>query len=128
MYSHDLSSFNMEFNSLWSHTFLNYVIWFTSVEDFDGSCGNRHNTNSSFFLKKKSDSEQTLRKKYPQFAQQHNNVYMQQVPSNHVWLRVRLCTVICLMNVHLLYKLQDAEECWTQLVYTLSQTLTSDAR
>ncbi|RLM92718.1 ubiquitin carboxyl-terminal hydrolase 6 [Panicum miliaceum] len=43
---------------------------------------------------------QTLRKKYPQFAQQHNNVYMQ----------------------------QDAEECWTQLVYTLSQTLTSDAR
>ncbi|RLN23631.1 hypothetical protein C2845_PM07G12620 [Panicum miliaceum] len=42
---------------------------------------------------------QTLRKKYPQFAQQHNNVYMQ----------------------------QDAEECWTQLVYTLSQTLTSDA-
>nr|CAB3473293.1 unnamed protein product [Digitaria exilis] len=24
--------------------------------------------------------------------------------------------------------LQDAEECWTQLVYTLSQTLTSDAR
>ncbi|OEL26989.1 Ubiquitin carboxyl-terminal hydrolase 6 [Dichanthelium oligosanthes] len=50
-----------------------------------------------FFFK--SDSEQTLRKKYPQFAQQHNNVYMQ----------------------------QDAEECWTQLVYTLSQTLTSDA-
>ncbi|CAL4949292.1 unnamed protein product [Urochloa decumbens] len=42
---------------------------------------------------------QTLRKKYPQFAQQHNNVYMQ----------------------------QDAEECWTQLVYTLSQALTSDA-
>ncbi|PWZ34187.1 Ubiquitin carboxyl-terminal hydrolase 7 [Zea mays] len=42
---------------------------------------------------------QTLRKKYPQFAQQHNNVYMQ----------------------------QDAEECWTQLVYTLSQTLTSDS-
>ncbi|GJN18660.1 hypothetical protein PR202_gb05843 [Eleusine coracana subsp. coracana] len=42
---------------------------------------------------------QTLRKKYPQFAQQHNNVYMQ----------------------------QDAEECWTQLVYTLSQTLTSES-
>jgi len=42
---------------------------------------------------------QTLRKKYPQFAQQHNNVYMH----------------------------QDAEECWTQLVYTLSQTLTSDS-
>uniref|UniRef100_A0A0D9V1W9 Ubiquitin carboxyl-terminal hydrolase n=1 Tax=Leersia perrieri TaxID=77586 RepID=A0A0D9V1W9_9ORYZ len=41
---------------------------------------------------------QTLRKKYPQFAQQQNNVYMQ----------------------------QDAEECWTQLVYTLSQTLTSE--
>jgi ubiquitin carboxyl-terminal hydrolase 14 len=31
------------------------------------------------------------------------------------------------MHVHLLNKLQDAEECWTQLVYTLSQTLTSDA-
>nr|BAJ94526.1 predicted protein [Hordeum vulgare subsp. vulgare] len=42
---------------------------------------------------------QMLRKKYPQFAQQQNNVYMQ----------------------------QDAEECWTQLVYTLSQTLTSEA-
>ncbi|KAM0881095.1 hypothetical protein ACQ4PT_033166 [Festuca glaucescens] len=41
---------------------------------------------------------QMLRKKYPQFAQQQNNVYMQ----------------------------QDAEECWTQLVYTLSQTLTSE--
>ncbi|VAH76470.1 unnamed protein product [Triticum turgidum subsp. durum] len=40
-----------------------------------------------------------LRKKYPQFAQQQNNVYMQ----------------------------QDAEECWTQLIYTLSQTLTSEA-
>ncbi|CAA6672822.1 unnamed protein product [Spirodela intermedia] len=36
-----------------------------------------------------------LRKKYPQFAQQHNGVYMQ----------------------------QDAEECWTQLMYTLSQSL-----
>jgi len=36
------------------------------------------------FFKKNSDSEQTLRKKYPQFAQQHNNVYMQQVPSNHL--------------------------------------------
>ncbi|VAH60939.1 unnamed protein product [Triticum turgidum subsp. durum] len=42
---------------------------------------------------------QMLRKKYPQFAQQQNNVYMQ----------------------------QDAEECWTQLIYTLSQTLTSEA-
>ncbi|KAJ4768257.1 hypothetical protein LUZ62_033531 [Rhynchospora pubera] len=36
-----------------------------------------------------------LRKKYPQFAQQHNGAYMQ----------------------------QDAEECWTQLMYTLSQSL-----
>jgi hypothetical protein len=34
--------------------------------------------------------EQTLRKKYPQFAQQHNNVYMQQVPSNHL----QMCFVI----------------------------------
>ncbi|THU59546.1 hypothetical protein C4D60_Mb07t03230 [Musa balbisiana] len=38
-----------------------------------------------------------LRKKYPQFAQQHNGGYMQ----------------------------QDAEECWTQLMYTLSQSLRS---
>ncbi|KAJ6803084.1 ubiquitin carboxyl-terminal hydrolase 7-like [Iris pallida] len=38
-----------------------------------------------------------LRKKYPQFAQQQNGVYMQ----------------------------QDAEECWTQLMYTLSQSLGS---
>ncbi|XP_020575422.1 ubiquitin carboxyl-terminal hydrolase 6-like isoform X2 [Phalaenopsis equestris] len=38
-----------------------------------------------------------LRKKYPQFAQQHNGAYMQ----------------------------QDAEECWTQLIYTLSQSLKS---
>ncbi|XP_057455261.1 ubiquitin carboxyl-terminal hydrolase 7-like [Lotus japonicus] len=38
-----------------------------------------------------------LRKKYPQFAQLHNGVFMQ----------------------------QDAEECWTQLLYTLSQSLTS---
>ncbi|XP_039121958.1 ubiquitin carboxyl-terminal hydrolase 6 [Dioscorea cayenensis subsp. rotundata] len=38
-----------------------------------------------------------LRKKFPQFAQQHNGVYMQ----------------------------QDAEECWTQLMYTLSQSLRS---
>ncbi|XP_022889503.1 ubiquitin carboxyl-terminal hydrolase 6-like [Olea europaea var. sylvestris] len=38
-----------------------------------------------------------LRKKYPQFAQLHNGVYMQ----------------------------QDAEECWTQLIYTLSQSLKS---
>ncbi|KAG0494229.1 hypothetical protein HPP92_005223 [Vanilla planifolia] len=38
-----------------------------------------------------------LRKKYPQFAQQQNGVYMQ----------------------------QDAEECWTQLMYTLSQSLRS---
>ncbi|XP_074567210.1 ubiquitin carboxyl-terminal hydrolase 7-like [Curcuma longa] len=38
-----------------------------------------------------------LRKKYPQFAQQHNGSYMQ----------------------------QDAEECWTQLMYTLSQSLRS---
>ncbi|XP_078428157.1 ubiquitin carboxyl-terminal hydrolase 6-like isoform X2 [Wolffia australiana] len=36
-----------------------------------------------------------LRKKYPQFAQQQNGVYMQ----------------------------QDAEECWIQLMYTLSQSL-----
>ncbi|XP_042484039.1 ubiquitin carboxyl-terminal hydrolase 6 isoform X1 [Macadamia integrifolia] len=36
-----------------------------------------------------------LRKKYPQFGQMHNGVYMQ----------------------------QDAEECWTQLLYTLSQSL-----
>uniref|UniRef100_A0A1D1Y2F2 Ubiquitin carboxyl-terminal hydrolase n=1 Tax=Anthurium amnicola TaxID=1678845 RepID=A0A1D1Y2F2_9ARAE len=36
-----------------------------------------------------------LRKKYPQFAQQQNGIYMQ----------------------------QDAEECWTQLIYTLSQSL-----
>ncbi|KAF5179399.1 Ubiquitin carboxyl-terminal hydrolase [Thalictrum thalictroides] len=42
-----------------------------------------------------------LRKKYPQFAQMHNGAYMQ----------------------------QDAEECWTQLMYTLSQSLTvSDSR
>ncbi|XP_043707027.1 ubiquitin carboxyl-terminal hydrolase 6-like isoform X3 [Telopea speciosissima] len=38
-----------------------------------------------------------LRKKYPQFGQLHNGVYMQ----------------------------QDAEECWTQLLYTLSQSLKS---
>lgn len=38
-----------------------------------------------------------LRQKYPQFGQMHNNVYMQ----------------------------QDAEECWTQLIYTLSQSLKS---
>ncbi|MQM12321.1 hypothetical protein Taro_045236, partial [Colocasia esculenta] len=36
-----------------------------------------------------------LRKKYPQFAQQQNGIYMQ----------------------------QDAEECWTQIMYTLSQSL-----
>uniref|UniRef100_M8BU50 Ubiquitin carboxyl-terminal hydrolase n=1 Tax=Aegilops tauschii TaxID=37682 RepID=M8BU50_AEGTA len=51
---------------------------------------------SKFIL---SNFMQMLRKKYPQFAQQQNNVYMQ----------------------------QDAEECWTQLIYTLSQTLTSEA-
>ncbi|GAV80267.1 ubiquitin domain-containing protein/UCH domain-containing protein [Cephalotus follicularis] len=38
-----------------------------------------------------------LRKKYPQFGQLHNNIFMQ----------------------------QDAEECWTQLLYTLSQSLRS---
>ncbi|PON96112.1 Ubiquitinyl hydrolase [Trema orientale] len=38
-----------------------------------------------------------LRKKYPQFGQMHNNYFMQ----------------------------QDAEECWTQLLYTLSQSLRS---
>ncbi|KAK8312434.1 hypothetical protein V6Z12_D01G041900 [Gossypium hirsutum] len=38
-----------------------------------------------------------LRKKYPQFGQLHNGVFMQ----------------------------QDAEECWTQLLYTLSQSLRS---
>lgn len=38
-----------------------------------------------------------LRKKYPQFGQLHNGVFMQ----------------------------QDAEECWTQLLYTLSQSLIS---
>ncbi|KAH7547191.1 ubiquitin carboxyl-terminal hydrolase 6 [Ziziphus jujuba] len=38
-----------------------------------------------------------LRKKYPQFGQLHNNYFMQ----------------------------QDAEECWTQLLYTLSQSLRS---
>ncbi|KAM5579326.1 ubiquitin carboxyl-terminal hydrolase 6 [Rosa sericea] len=38
-----------------------------------------------------------LRKKYPQFGQLHNNSFMQ----------------------------QDAEECWTQLLYTLSQSLRS---
>ncbi|KAF4362082.1 hypothetical protein CsatB_012266 [Cannabis sativa] len=38
-----------------------------------------------------------LRKKYPQFGQMHNNFFMQ----------------------------QDAEECWTQLLYTLSQSLRS---
>ncbi|KAL5579402.1 hypothetical protein UlMin_011844 [Ulmus minor] len=38
-----------------------------------------------------------LRKKYPQFGQLHNNFFMQ----------------------------QDAEECWTQLLYTLSQSLRS---
>ncbi|ONK69988.1 uncharacterized protein A4U43_C05F29040 [Asparagus officinalis] len=37
----------------------------------------------------------SIRKKYPQFAQQQNGVYMQ----------------------------QDAEECWTQLMYNLSQSL-----
>lgn len=36
-----------------------------------------------------------LRKKYPQFSQQQNGIFMQ----------------------------QDAEECWTQLMYTLSQSL-----
>lgn len=39
-----------------------------------------------------------LRKKYPQFGQLHNGVFMQ----------------------------QDAEECWTQLLYTLSQSLRSN--
>ncbi|XP_077210676.1 ubiquitin carboxyl-terminal hydrolase 6-like [Tasmannia lanceolata] len=38
-----------------------------------------------------------LRKKYPQFGQQHNGAFMQ----------------------------QDAEECWTQLMYTLFQSLKS---
>ncbi|XXG45935.1 hypothetical protein AAC387_Pa02g0892 [Persea americana] len=38
-----------------------------------------------------------LRRKYPQFGQQHNGTFMQ----------------------------QDAEECWTQLLYTLSQSLRS---
>uniref|UniRef100_A0A0C9S559 Ubiquitin carboxyl-terminal hydrolase n=1 Tax=Wollemia nobilis TaxID=56998 RepID=A0A0C9S559_9CONI len=38
-----------------------------------------------------------LRKKYPQFGQQHNGSFMQ----------------------------QDAEECWTQIIYTLSQSLKS---
>ncbi|KAG2722772.1 hypothetical protein I3760_02G141400 [Carya illinoinensis] len=38
-----------------------------------------------------------LRKKYPQFGQLHNGVFMQ----------------------------QDAEECWTQILYTLSQSLKS---
>ncbi|KAM1241006.1 hypothetical protein ACFX2J_046254 [Malus domestica] len=38
-----------------------------------------------------------LRKKYPQFGQQHNGTFMQ----------------------------QDAEECWSQLLYTLSQSLRS---
>lgn len=38
-----------------------------------------------------------LRKKYPQFGQQHNGAFMQ----------------------------QDAEECWSQLMYTLSQSLRS---
>ncbi|XP_057522340.1 ubiquitin carboxyl-terminal hydrolase 6-like isoform X2 [Amaranthus tricolor] len=38
-----------------------------------------------------------LRKKFPQFGQQHNGAFMQ----------------------------QDAEECWTQLLYTLSQSLRS---
>lgn len=38
-----------------------------------------------------------LRKKYPQFGQLHNGTFMQ----------------------------QDAEECWTQLLYTLSQSLRS---
>lgn len=38
-----------------------------------------------------------LRKKYPQFGQLHNGSFMQ----------------------------QDAEECWTQILYTLSQALTS---
>ncbi|KAM2654059.1 hypothetical protein EV2_025612 [Malus domestica] len=38
-----------------------------------------------------------LRKKYPQFGQQHNSTFMQ----------------------------QDAEECWSQLLYTLSQSLRS---
>ncbi|KAE8720047.1 Ubiquitin carboxyl-terminal hydrolase 7 [Hibiscus syriacus] len=41
--------------------------------------------------------DQVLRKKYPQFSQLHNGVFMQ----------------------------QDAEECWTQLLYTLSQSLQS---
>ncbi|RDX72706.1 Ubiquitin carboxyl-terminal hydrolase 7, partial [Mucuna pruriens] len=40
---------------------------------------------------------QVLRKKYPQFGHLHNGVFMQ----------------------------QDAEECWTQLLYTLSQSLRS---
>ncbi|KAK4785934.1 hypothetical protein SAY86_002623 [Trapa natans] len=39
----------------------------------------------------------SLRKKYPQFGQLHNGAFMQ----------------------------QDAEECWTQLLYTLSQSLPS---
>ncbi|GAB2222242.1 hypothetical protein Droror1_Dr00013448 [Drosera rotundifolia] len=40
-----------------------------------------------------------LKKKYPQFGQLHNGAFMQ----------------------------QDAEECWTQLLYTLSQSLKSSA-
>ncbi|KAL9274210.1 Ubiquitin carboxyl-terminal hydrolase 7-like protein, partial [Drosera capensis] len=40
---------------------------------------------------------QVLKKKYPQFGQLHNGAFMQ----------------------------QDAEECWTQLLYTLSQSLKS---
>ncbi|TYG81950.1 hypothetical protein ES288_D01G046600v1 [Gossypium darwinii] len=48
-------------------------------------------------LKSEVQSSQLLRKKYPQFGQLHNGVFMQ----------------------------QDAEECWTQLLYTLSQSLRS---
>ncbi|KAB2043732.1 hypothetical protein ES319_D01G038700v1 [Gossypium barbadense] len=47
-------------------------------------------------LKSEVQSSQLLRKKYPQFGQLHG-VFMQ----------------------------QDAEECWTQLLYTLSQSLRS---
>lgn len=75
---------------------------------------------------------QILRKKYPQFAQQHNGGYMQQVlyflniSYSHV-----LFDFLWLMNAlkkfSMLYTLflQDAEECWTQLMYTLSQSLRS---
>lgn len=67
---------------------------------------------------------QVLRKKYPQFSQLQNGMHMQQVCS--------YCKLCCIklfqfspfsVWTHVLNVWQDAEECWTQLLYTLSQSL-----